>query len=154
MIVKEQALKTLEDKLVNSSSFAEINEYFFNHFAESNDWDSGELTEKPLLKKLIVRLASSKFAVGSDYSYLSLYDKTHAMFHGCLRFKDHTGVFFYLPSVDKGLLSVSSFKGKVDFFRFSLSILGENNPTSTEIFDLEADKTQEISTASTNTTKH
>ena len=44
---------------------------FLTHFAESDDWKTpGKKINKPLLRKMLVRLASTKFSVGKDYDML------------------------------------------------------------------------------------
>lgn len=41
-----------------------------------------------------------------------------------LNFSIYMGAFFYLPSIDKGMLCISKLTGGSDFFRFTLQYIG------------------------------
>ena len=68
---KRKAVEKLAEALQSSQSFADIYDIFLTHFAESDDWKTpGKKINKPLLRKMLVRLASTKFSVGKDYDML------------------------------------------------------------------------------------
>ena len=68
---KREAVEKLAEALQSSQSFADIYDIFLTHFAESDDWKTpGKKINKPLLRKMLVRLASTKFSVGKDYDML------------------------------------------------------------------------------------
>ena len=127
-LAKKEAIKKLAKSLESADKFADIFDIFCTHFAECDEWKgAGKPIKKPLLKKVIVRAASMKFTIGKNYDYVALHDKKNNLIHGLLNFGVYHSVFFYLPTIDKGMLCVSSFvTGTSDFFRLSLSFSGGN----------------------------
>ena len=127
-------LSTLKQKLVHGTEFQEAQTYFFDHFAEDEEFlGLGERHEDRFLKSIIETVATQLFGrpiVIDDLLLIRL--KDHYFIHGNCILGGRVATILYFEDVEQGLLSIvwSFSPAETKFVRFTRKPLPRTNEPS------------------------
>ena len=140
----------LKKLLCDSDDLQSVVDYFLSNFAENPRWkNKGNKAKIKNLKTIISDIISSKFDV-ENLTIFASHDKKNAFVHGPISFKGGDGLFIYMPSINKGIISVANQAERtMDCFRFSL-MTKENMPETILLSD-DTELTKLHTTTSTHT---
>jgi hypothetical protein len=132
-------LATLRYKIATATKFADVFNYFFDHFGENPEFfEVGELTEDPVLIKLISivsgELFKTKRIVLTNMRLIEI--KSEDFIHGPLIINGSMATVIYCTALQKGILCVKrpNSGGNTDFVRFSAEMLPPNFSAETSSF--------------------
>jgi hypothetical protein len=114
---------TLKDKLIHAEQFADIMNYFFDHFGDHPEFLAlGERVESPLLEAVLEAVAKQLFGreVPVEHMLLTRLPE-HGLIHGGASLGGKPATVLYFEDVCKGLLTViwSARPPETKFARFS-----------------------------------
>ena len=120
-------LDTLKQKLVTASSFAEVAEYFMDHFGENEEFlDCGVRTESPLLESVISQIAKQLFSREVVPNGLLLVRVPGTSFiHGGFLLEGKVGSVIHFEDAHIGLVSIvwSFNTNETKYARFSTQVI-------------------------------
>lgn len=127
-------LSTLKQKLIRGTEFQEAQTYFFDHFAEDEEFLSlGQRHEDSLLKALLTTVTSQVFGQETEFDDLLLIRlKEHYFIHGNGIVGGRVATVLYFEDIEQGLLSIvwSFTPPETRFVRFSRKPLPRTNEPS------------------------
>jgi len=124
-------LETLRDKIVNGKDFADIFEYFYDHFGENTEFlDEGEPANDQLLVGLLGKIGGAIFKtdrVRLDNLFLIRIPEYHFI-HGGFTMNGAISSVIYCTDLQKGIVVVHRPKSNppTHFARFSAEMLAPN----------------------------
>jgi hypothetical protein len=105
-----ELLAVLQQKLTTAEDFSEVMNYFFDHFAENDEFmDAGERTHDEQLDAILQKSAQS--LAGKNASYRTLFAiriAKHRFIHGACLVNGQMGNFFYFEKTLSGMMAVLS----------------------------------------------
>jgi hypothetical protein len=99
---------TLKDKLIHATQFADVMNYFFDHFGDHPEFIAlGERVEHPLLEGIMEAVTQQLFGRPAPITHLALTRlPEHGLVHGGAKLGGKLATVLYFEDVCKGLLAV------------------------------------------------
>lgn len=115
----------LKQKLVESTVFREILDYFFTHLGEDLFTRAGTPIHDAPLMRVVARTAALLVRAKSltIVAATTLRAAEHRLVFGTLSFGKWTGLMFYFEDLERGFLALGDNRGPSLFTRFSLTAL-------------------------------
>ena len=117
-------LSILKEKLITGDNFSEIQNYFFDCFAENDEFlNRSKRAKNALLKQTISVVAEQVFQrkVTITHTMILKYPKT-SFYHGTCFVEGRIAGIIFFQDIDMGLFSVQMKHPETSFVRFSMVI--------------------------------
>jgi hypothetical protein len=99
-------LDELKNRLTAAGSFADVMEYFFDHFGENPEFTAlGKQVKSPFMNAVVQRLGEQFLGPGvrvTGKRFVLL--KKQRFLHGAVQFDGRLAVLFFFKDIDMGLL--------------------------------------------------
>jgi len=114
-------LTTLKEKLLTSSNFSDVQDYFLTHFGDKPDFIAlGERASHPLLEAIVKEVAKQLFKGSPRVEQLLLTRLEKEEFlHGGMVVNGCVGTIIYFDDIHKGMICVCTIDGQAHYARFS-----------------------------------
>ncbi|MBI4853593.1 MAG: hypothetical protein HY819_17515 [Acidobacteria bacterium] len=136
MVIDLKKLDILKEKIITATNFREPWDYFFDNFAENNQFlDIGKKVKYPELAKMLEKVSQQLLDNPSKKasSMLLVEIPKRNFYHGGYFIDNKLANFIFFKDIDKGMIAItSSFRSKeILFSRFSLLAIKSNTPIIT-----------------------
>ena len=121
-------LDELRSRLAGATAFAEVWDFFFDHFANNAAFmQVGQRTEQPVLQAAVEGIAEQVFKRKHDFvDFLVIEIPEKQFFHGCSMLDNGAMIsYIFFADINMGMAAVvrSPFGGETTFGRFSVAQL-------------------------------
>ncbi len=114
-------LSTLKNKLLTTTKFSEVANYFLTHFGENREFMGlGQRVQDPMLEAIVGQIAAQLFQGKATVQGLLLTRLAEQGFvHGACFIGGHISTVLYFEDVGKGLVVIAPMDGNCHYARFT-----------------------------------